>query len=169
VFLKDGWFSTGDVGQINADGTISIIDRKKNMIKLSHGEYIALEKLESVYGNSSFVAPNSVWVYGDQFASFVVAVVVPQQSYTEQWAKQNGIKYANFAELCSNPKLRKAVLRSLQEEAKKKHLTHNETLRDLRLSHDEWTPESSLLTAAMKLKRPQLKKRFQAEIAEMYS
>jgi long-chain acyl-CoA synthetase len=54
-FDKDGWFHTGDIGQWNSNGTLSIIDRKKNLVKMAHGEYVALENLESIFGNSPFV------------------------------------------------------------------------------------------------------------------
>merc|ERR1711915_1146687 len=54
VFMKDGWFHTGDIGQFMSDGSVRIVDRKKNLLKLLGGEYIALEKMEVVYGNSVF-------------------------------------------------------------------------------------------------------------------
>ena len=56
AYGEDGYFYTGDVGCLHKDGTFSIIDRKKNLVKLAHGEYIALEKLEAVYGSSPFVS-----------------------------------------------------------------------------------------------------------------
>ena len=55
VYSDDGWFATGDIGQFLSDGSIRIVDRKKNLVKLKSGEYVALEKMEMVYGNSSFV------------------------------------------------------------------------------------------------------------------
>ena len=62
VFTEDGWFKTGDVGTWNPDGTLSVIDRVKNLVKLAHGEYVAIESLESIYGGSPFVSPNGICV-----------------------------------------------------------------------------------------------------------
>lgn len=75
-FDADGWFHTGDVGMIS-NGQIKIIDRKKNLVKMDHGEYVALEKVESVYANSPFVAPHGLFVYGDAQHSHVVGIVLP--------------------------------------------------------------------------------------------
>merc|ERR1711971_840804 len=72
---ETGWFSTGDIGRLNPNGTISIIDRRKNLFKTSTGEYIASEKVENTYQRAGLVG--QVWVYGNSYKSFVVAVVVP--------------------------------------------------------------------------------------------
>jgi long-chain acyl-CoA synthetase len=75
---EDGWLKTGDVGRWNPNGTLSIIDRKKNMFKLSQGEYIAAENVESVYSKSSIVS--QFFVYGNSYKNCVLGVVVPSPS-----------------------------------------------------------------------------------------
>ena len=62
---EDGWLMTGDVGLVNPDGSLKIIDRAKNIFKLSQGEYIAPDKLENIYSNSPWIM--SAWVYGDAY------------------------------------------------------------------------------------------------------
>lgn len=81
VFTPDGWFKTGDVGTWNPDGTLSIVDRVKNLVKNPFGEYIALEKLESVYKNSNYVL--NTCVYADGETPTVIAIVQPQPNATD--------------------------------------------------------------------------------------
>jgi len=82
VLSQDGWFSTGDIGRINPNGTISIIDRRKNMFKTSSGEYIASEKIETILSKTTGL--QQVWIYGNSFKSFIVAVVVPDAQYIRE-------------------------------------------------------------------------------------
>jgi len=69
------WLATGDIGSIRPDGSIKIVDRKKNIFKLSQGEYIAVEKIEMAYGTCTAI--NQIWVYGNSFKPCVVAVINP--------------------------------------------------------------------------------------------
>lgn len=75
VFDKDGWYHTGDVGQILPNGGLKIIDRKKNLFKLAQGEYIAPEKIENIYTTNNYV--EEAWVHGDSLKSVLVGVMVP--------------------------------------------------------------------------------------------
>ncbi|GIL47166.1 hypothetical protein Vafri_4049, partial [Volvox africanus] len=71
------WFCTGDVAALRPDGSVEIVDRIKNMFKLSQGEYVSPEHLESVYGEAHVV--EQIWVYGDSHKNALVAVVVPER------------------------------------------------------------------------------------------
>lgn len=72
--LVNGWLYSGDVGMIHPNGGIQIVDRAKNIFKLSQGEYIAPEKLENVYVKSPYVA--QVWIHGDSLQNHILAFVV---------------------------------------------------------------------------------------------
>lgn len=74
-FTEDGWFKTGDIGQFASDGTLSLIDRIKNLVKLRSGEYLALEKLESVYGSCDI--SQNLCVYANSDADKPIAIVFP--------------------------------------------------------------------------------------------
>lgn len=108
--LVDGWFHTGDIGELQPDGAMKIIDRKKNIFKLSQGEYVAVENLESVYSRCPLIT--SIWVYGNSFESFLVAVVVPERKAVEDWAAENN-ETGDLKTLCNNAKVRKYFLDEL--------------------------------------------------------
>jgi long-chain acyl-CoA synthetase len=88
AFDEDGWFKTGDVAMVYPNGSVKIIDRSKNIFKLSQGEYIAPEKIENIFGLSGEIA--QCLVYGDSLRSSCVAIIVPEPAKTAAFAKENG-------------------------------------------------------------------------------
>jgi len=164
--FKGGWFSTGDVGELRPDGTLQIIDRKKNLVKLSHGEYISLDKLETKYKDSMFV--NMLCVYGNSDRDFPVALVLPNEKYLTQWADSEGVTYHNLEDLCNNERVTQKVLASMDEVAKRNNFKSTEIVKGISLIHDEWTPENGFLTAAMKLKRTSIYDKYKDQIEEAY-
>ncbi|KAF8698195.1 hypothetical protein HU200_035714 [Digitaria exilis] len=161
----DGWFHTGDVGEWQPDGSLKVIDRKKNIFKLSQGEYVAVENLENVYGVLQEI--DSIWVYGNSFESFLVAVVNPNQLVLERWAEQNGIT-GSFAELCENSRAKDYVLAELTKIAKEKKLKGFEFIKAIHLEPLPFDIERDLITPTYKKKRPQLLKYYQGEIDALY-
>lgn len=164
--FKDGWFASGDIGEWHEDGTLSVIDRKKNLIKLSHGEYIAVEKLESKYHNSPFV--ENICVYADGFRDYPVAIVKIAEGSTLKWARDAGIN-DDFHTIASRKDFKAAVLQNLQSIAKSTGLKEIETVKGVVLTTDEWTPENEMLTAAMKLKRQSIIPKYKQEIEALYT
>ncbi|XP_035835469.1 long chain acyl-CoA synthetase 9, chloroplastic isoform X1 [Helianthus annuus] len=160
------WFYTGDIGQFHKDGCLEIIDRKKDIVKLQHGEYVSLGKVEAVLSVSPYV--DNIMVYANSFHSYCVAIVVASQSALESWALQKGIKVVDFASLCEMSETVKEVYGSLVKAAKTGRLEKFEIPAKIKLLPDAWTPESGLVTAALKLKRDIIRKTFSDELAKFY-
>ncbi|KAF7828146.1 long chain acyl-CoA synthetase 4-like [Senna tora] len=164
VFI-DGWFHTGDIGEWQPDGVMKIIDRKKNIFKLSQGEYVAVENLENIYGQVSAI--ESIWIYGNSFESFLVAVVNPKREALEGWAEENGI-HSDFNSLCEDSRAKSFILEELTKIAKEKKLKGFEFIRGIHLEAVPFDMERDLITPTYKKKRPQLLKYYQNVIDNMY-
>eukprot|EP01134_Creolimax_fragrantissima_P002081 CFRG2081T1 len=158
------WFHTGDVGQIHSNGTLQIIDRKKDLVKLQHGEYVSLGKVESMLKAANYI--DNLMVYADPFHSFCVAVVTVLPPSVRNWAEKNNIN-KEWNELVKDPKVIAEVLEALQREAKNSKLAKFETPQKLYISPDTWLPESGLVTASLKLQRNKLKDHYKGEISNL--
>ncbi|XP_078434969.1 long chain acyl-CoA synthetase 9, chloroplastic-like [Wolffia australiana] len=161
------WFFTGDIGQFHRDGCLEIIDRKKDIVKLQHGEYISLGKVEAALIGSPYV--DNVMVHADPFHSFCVALVVPSGPALETWARHRGLAFSNLAHLCQTHDAVAEVLSSLTKEGKGVGLDKFEVPAKIKLVPEPWTPESGLVTSALKLKREAIKKAFAKELSDLYS
>lgn len=168
VFEDDGWFHTGDIGQFMDDGSIRIVDRVKNLVKLKGGEYIAVENMEMTYGNSQFVdaVNGGICCYGDGDMDRPVALVQLSKPVAMQWAKDNGIS-GDFETIKASKELNDAVLADMAKEAAKGRLSRLEKLVAVALLTDPWTPENGCLTAANKLQRRVVTEIFQKEFEEV--
>ena len=158
-------FLTGDIGELTPSGALRIIDRKKNIFKLSQGEYIAVEKVEGIY--SRHAAIEQIWVYGNSFESTLVAVVVPAIETVRSWSASGA--GATPAQLCADPSVKAKMLEMMTQTAKEGKLKGFETVRAVYLEPELFSVENELLTPTFKLKRPQLQKKYQAEIDAMYA
>lgn len=163
--IKDGWFHTGDIGEIFPNGVVKIIDRKKNLIKLSQGEYIALEHLENVYSVTPIV--EDIWIYGNSFKSMLVAVVVLHEENTKKWANSNGF-LCSFSELCPLEQLRHYVLSELTSTAERNKLKRFEYIKGVVLESRPFDIEKDLVTATLKKKRNNLFKHYEVQINAEY-
>eukprot|EP00697_Spironema_sp_BW2_P016177 gnl/Spiro4/7307_TR3823_c0_g1_i1.p1 gnl/Spiro4/7307_TR3823_c0_g1~~gnl/Spiro4/7307_TR3823_c0_g1_i1.p1 ORF type:complete len:721 (+),score=217.50 gnl/Spiro4/7307_TR3823_c0_g1_i1:48-2165(+) len=162
------WFYTGDIAQFNENGTLSIIDRKKNLIKTRHGEYIATEKLEAVYCGCPFVLPNGVCVIADPYQDIIVGLVLPDRNRLNALAAELSVPNADFAAVCANPRINAIVLESLQKVGVEGKLKPFEKLAKITIIPDEWTPENQMLTAVQKLNRTFIYKHYADAIKGMF-
>ncbi|KAJ7964675.1 Long chain acyl-CoA synthetase [Quillaja saponaria] len=160
------WFYSGDIGLFHQDGCLEIIDRKKDIVKLQHGEYISLGKVEAALSSSSYVG--NIMVYADPLHNYCVALIVPSRQALEGWAQKAGIGDKDFRELCGKSETVSEVQQSLSKVAKAAKLDKFETPAKIKLLPDPWTPESGLVTAAFKIKREQLKAKFKDELHKLY-
>ncbi|KAJ7038968.1 acetyl-CoA synthetase-like protein [Mycena alexandri] len=168
IFAGDGWLRTGDVGRWNQDGTLTLIDRIKNLVKLAGGEYIALEQLESTYKSCNYVA--NICVHATQDAKAPIAIIIPhEQNLRAALKNEDGVDASKgLPDLCVDPKVAALVLRECNAVGKKSGFKAMETLTAVVLTPDEWTPESGLVTAAQKIQRSAIAKKFDREIKEAY-
>lgn len=140
AFGPDGWFRTGDIGEWDKNGHLNVIDRKKNLIKTLNGEYIALEKLESVYRSATVVA--NICVYADSQKSKPVAIIVPAEAALKKLASSIGLPDMEHEKLVHEPKLQAAVLKSLQDAGRSAGLSGIEIIAGVVVSDEEWTPQN---------------------------
>jgi len=164
--LGKRWFRTGDIGMMMPDGTIKIIDRKKDLVKLQNGEYISLGKVESVFKLHGAV--ENVCVFASPAKAHAVALVVPTDAWLEKLRQQLVKPDVSREEACSDAAYTAELVKVLGAHGLAHGLARFEVPRVLALVAEPWTPESGLITAAFKLKRKALENAFQDDIAEMY-
>lgn len=151
---EDGWFKTGDVGEWTSSGHLRIIDRKKNLVKTLNGEYVALEKLETVYRSCAVVG--NICVYADSNHAKPIAVIMPAEPAFLKFAKEKGFSGKEVGHLVHEKAIQKGVLDLLLDAAKKGGLSGTELLCGVVLTDEEWTPQNGFLTAAQKLQRKKI-------------
>lgn len=137
---EDGWFMTGDIAEFDKNGHVKIIDRKKNLVKTLNGEYIALEKLESIYRASPLVA--NICVYAAQDQPKPIAIIVPAEPALLKLAQENGIEGHGLEDLVDNSRINGLVLRELQKAGRQGQLSNLEIIDGVVLDKDEWTPQN---------------------------
>ncbi|KAL8736189.1 MAG: hypothetical protein Q9166_000344 [cf. Caloplaca sp. 2 TL-2023] len=165
--FRDGWFKTGDIGEFDENGHLRVIDRKKNMLKTLNGEYIALEKLESIYRSCSLVA--NICVYAAEDKNKPLAIVVPVEAALKWLAKQNSISGDTLEGLASNKELRQFALKEIQDVGKKGGLMGIEIIDGLVIAKEEWTPQNGLVTSAQKVNRKAILQKYQGEVDAVHA
>jgi len=166
VFEKNGWFHTGDVGQFNENGTFSIIDRSKNIFKLSHGEYIAPEKLEIQLLTNVFIS--QIFVYGDSREAVLLAVVIPEEPTLANWATKAGLNFKNFKELCALSKVHDKILEEIATTSKQQKFRGFEMIKEVMIDCEPFSIENDLVTPTMKLKRIPLRDKYKNALDDIY-
>ncbi|XP_042895963.1 long-chain-fatty-acid--CoA ligase 1 isoform X2 [Parasteatoda tepidariorum] len=162
---SDGWLHTGDIGMWLPNGTLKLVDRKKNIFKLAQGEYIAPEKIENIYLSSTYVS--QIFVHGESLQSFLVAIVVPDKEVLMKYCQEKGIP-GTWEEVCKNKEIKELILSDIIYLGKKAGLKSFEQVKDIYLNPEMFSIDNGLLTPTLKTKRPDCKKCFMDVINSMY-
>ncbi|KAH7941366.1 hypothetical protein HPB49_012732 [Dermacentor silvarum] len=162
------WFYTGDVGEIFPDGTLRIIDRKKELVKLQYGEYVSLGHVESVLKACPLV--DNVLAYGSSLHTYLVALVAPNHQQLQRLARDLGRakRELTLKELCEDTEVAKAAAESILAFARKSELQKTEVPLKLKLCAEDWTPETGLVTATFKIRRKPLQNFYERDINALY-
>ncbi|KAI0514917.1 acetyl-CoA synthetase-like protein [Xylaria bambusicola] len=159
AYTPDGWFRTGDIGEVDSFGHVKIVDRVKNLVKLQGGEYIALEKLEAIYRGSKYV--NNLMIHGDSSQPRPIAIITPNEKPLAELAQSLSVDHGNMHH---DKKVQEAVHKDLIAVAKKAGLNSLEMVSGVVIVEEEWTPASGLVTATQKVNRRGLRDHYKSEI-----
>ena len=160
----DGWLHTGDVGTIDEDGYLRIIDRKKELIITAGGKNISPANLEALLKQHPLVG--QVAVIGDR-RPYVSALIVLEQEVAPVWARKAGIQFASTADLATNPAVHAEIQKAVDET--NRHVSNVEGIKRFTILPADWTPETEELTPTLKLKRRVINQKYADAIEEMYS
>jgi long-subunit acyl-CoA synthetase (AMP-forming) len=160
----DGWLHTGDIATIDADGYVTIVDRKKEIIINAAGKNMSPANIETTIRAAAPLIGQAVTI-GDA-RNYVTALLVLDPEATARWAAGQGIDESSPKALCSDPRL----LQVLAERVRiaNDRLSRVEQIKRFRVLPDVWAPGDDVLTPTMKLRRREIAARYAAEIEEMY-
>jgi long-chain acyl-CoA synthetase len=159
----DGWFKTGDIGQLDNDGFLSITDRKKDLIKTSGGKFIAPQPIENALKANALIAQAAVIGDRRKYASVIIS---PHFPLLEDWARANAVKFNSHPELVNAPKVRE-LYRGIVEDLNKR-LAQFETIKKILIVPEEFTVATGEITPTLKLKRRVIESRYKEQIEELY-
>jgi long-chain acyl-CoA synthetase len=162
--FQDGWFKTGDIRLLDADGYLSVTDRKKELIKTSGGKFIAPQPIENSLKLNPLVG--TAVVVGDK-RKFACALISPNFAMLTDWARSKGVTFASPADLIAKAEVQ-GLYEKLVESANEK-LARFEKLKRVILVADEFTADNGLLTPTMKLRRRVVEERYRRQIEELYA
>jgi long-chain acyl-CoA synthetase len=163
VIDGEGWFATGDIGELDAEGFLKVTDRKKDLLVTAGGKNIAPQVIEEKLKVSPLVE-NAV-AFGDR-KPYVVALIVPAWENLERWAAQHGVTDADRAALLSRPEVVAAFQAAV--DAANHGLARFETVKKFRIVAEPFTIGGGELTPTLKVKRRVVAARYEAVLSAMY-
>jgi long-chain acyl-CoA synthetase len=163
AFTDDGWFRTGDIGEIDKDGFLRITDRKKELFKTSGGKYIAPSHIEQLIRSSKFISQVLLIGNGRKFPS---ALIVPNFEMLESYAEHKGLDIKTPAEFCRHPRIVDLIERQIAHHTKE--LSQYEKVKRFALIENEMTVEGGELTPTLKVRRRIVDEKYKSVIDKMY-
>ena len=163
VMDEDGWFHTGDIGQILEGKFLEITDRKKEIFKLSSGKFIAPQIIEGKLKESVFIEQSMVIGEQEKFAS---ALIAPNFNYLSDWCKENGLPQIEKDKLFAHPKIKDLFNQEIKQINKK--LNQHERVSRYQLVAHTWGPDSGELSPTLKLRRKFIFEKYADEIDQIY-
>ncbi|HVL80326.1 MAG TPA: long-chain fatty acid--CoA ligase [Actinomycetota bacterium] len=163
TFDEDGWLHSGDIGEFDEDGYLSIVDRKKEIIITAGGKNIAPSNVENLLKGCPIVGQAAV--IGDR-RKYVTALVVLDAEAAPAWAAKEGLP-TDIAELAEHPRVHEMIQSYIDEMNTKLH--SQEQVKRFTVLPTEWTAESEELTPTLKLKRRVIESKYEREIEGMYA
>ena len=160
---KDGWFHTGDIGNIEETGQLRITGRKKEIFKTSLGKYISPQLMENKFKESPFI--DVIFVLGEN-QKYAAALVVPDFEHLRSWCNVKEIKYSSNKEMLANPVIKKRFQREI--DICNSAFGKTEQIMSFELLDTPWTVETGELTASLKLRRQFIYKKYKAEIDRLF-
>ena len=161
--LRDGWFHTGDLGFLDADGFLTITGRKKDVIKTAGGKMIAPQFIESRLKASPYI--ETAVVLGDR-RKFAVALLVPRFANLEQYAEREGISHRSRAELLGDARIQALV--QAEVDAVNRELAQYERIKRFALLDREFSFDGGQLTYTQKVRREKIEEEYRSLIERLY-
>jgi long-chain acyl-CoA synthetase len=161
--LADGWFHTGDIGSFDADGFLTVIDRKKDLLKTSGGKYIAPQPIENRLRNQPYIADAVVIADNRRFPS---ALIVPDFDRLGHYAREHGIADNSPSDLAKNPKIVALLEQQVAEACAS--LAHFEQIKKIAVLDHEFSLAAGEMTPTMKVRRREVERRYKDEIEKLY-
>ncbi len=162
--IKDGWFYSGDIGELVENKFLKITGRKKEIFKTSGGKFISPQSIEIFLRESLFI--EQVMVVGEN-QKFPSALIVPDYVYLKEWCRRKKIDFTTKEEMS---KLEVVIARIGKEvEKANKKLSHYEMIKKFELLSQPWTIEAGEMTPKLSIKRPVLMQKYKALIEKIYS
>jgi len=160
---NEGWFHTGDIGELQEHNILKITDRKKEIFKLSTGKYVAPQLIENIFKESAFIEQIMVVGEGEKYTA---AMICPSFEFLHNWCSKHQIQYRDNKDLIQIPE----IIQRYQEEVDKINATlgRHRQVKKFELTCQEWLPETGELSPTLKVKRKYIKEKYKIKFDRMY-